>query len=160
MEKPDKFLLKDLEIDVTKGPVVEFKDEAELEVYLRWWQEKLLLNDWLIVAKLEPNITDPITGDALLGRNSMVYENGSSVITILSHAYKEINGCVNTAKFVAEETLVHELLHLKYGWLDGPKTYEAKYLDVNEHKILAQMARSLIMAKYNLSLDFFLPDFT
>ena len=57
--------------------------------------------------------------------------------------------------FINENVLVHELLHCKYNWLANESFYEGKYVDVMEHGLLEQMAKSLIMAKYDLILDYF-----
>ena len=59
-------------------------------------------------------------------------------------------------KYFAEKTLVHELLHLKYNWFVPQKeSVESVYYDTLEHSLLEQMAKSLIMAKYNIPLSWF-----
>lgn len=58
-------------------------------------------------------------------------------------------------KYCAEIILVHELLHCKMNWISNNDTYEGKYFDTVEHALLEQMAKSLIMAKYNVGLEYF-----
>lgn len=51
---------------------------------------------------------------------------------------------------------MHELLHLKYNLVDASNpSYEEVSLMQTEHMLLEQMAKSLIMAKYNLSYSYF-----
>lgn len=126
-----------------------FNSEKELYEYLKWWQEKLFLTDWIIEARIcTPE--DFIEKDCC-GENEFEIENKSCVIRILNHKYygKRI------LRYCAEKILVHELLHCKYNWIANNDSYESKYVDVMEHGLLEQMAKSLIMAKYNLSLDYF-----
>lgn len=58
-------------------------------------------------------------------------------------------------KYCAEQILVHELLHCKYNWICNENSYEGKYVDVMEHGLLEQMAKSLIMVKYGVGLEYF-----
>ena len=126
-----------------------FNSEKELYEYLRWWQEKLFLTDWIIKARICPP-EDFITEDCC-GENEFEIENKSCIIRILDPKYygKRI------LRYCAEKILVHELLHCKYNWIANDNSYEGKYVDVMEHGLLEQMAKSLIMAKYNLSLNYF-----
>lgn len=51
---------------------------------------------------------------------------------------------------------MHELLHCKYNILEVENDkYESVYLDVQQHVLLEQMAKSLIMTKYNLDFNWF-----
>jgi hypothetical protein len=64
-----------------------------------------------------------------------------------------------TLKFCAEATLVHELLHCKYGLMKHEfDKYANRYMDVCEHALLEQMAKTLIMVKYELPFEFFYKD--
>lgn len=126
-----------------------FNSKEELKTCLKWWQEKLFLADWIIKASIcEPCDFD---NEGNMGENSFDMVNKCCVIRILDKKYYGNR----IMKYCAEKVLVHELLHLKYNWIANESTYEGKYVDVMEHGLLEQMAKSLIMAKYNLNLDYF-----
>lgn len=122
-----------------------FNSKEELNACLRWWQEKLFLTDWIIKA----SICEPCEGN--MGENSFDMVNKCCVIRISDKKYYGDR----IMKYCAEKVLVHELLHLKYNWIANESTYEGKCVDVMEHGLFEQMAKSLIMAKYNLNLDYF-----
>lgn len=143
--------------DIKSSPVLEFRDNKHLNEYLRWWQKKLFLTDWIIEAGLYDEVLDPDTGDELCGRVTMVFDNNSAYIYILRREeYKD--GNVGMTKFCSECSLVHELLHLRYNWLFPPDNMEGKYFDTVEHQNLEKMAKSLIMTKYDLDFDWFYPE--
>lgn len=126
-----------------------FNSEEELNECLKWWQEKLFLTDWVIKVRIsEP--CDFIIEDST-GENEFDMINKCCVIRILDQKYYGDR----IMKYCAEKVLVHELLHCKYNWLAYEGSYEGKYVDVMEHVLLEQMAKSLIMAKYDLSFDYF-----
>jgi len=126
-----------------------FESQEELNQYMKWWQEKLFLTDWIIKARIcEP--CDFADGENM-GENEFDMVNKCCIIRILDKKYYG-NRII---KYCAEKVLIHELLHLKYNWLKNENSYEGKYVDVMEHGLLEQMAKSLIMAKYDLSLDYF-----
>lgn len=126
-----------------------FNSKEELNECLKWWQEKLFLTDWIIKAR----ICEPcdFEDDGNMGENSFDMVNKCCVIQILDKKYYGDR----IMKYCAEKVLIHELLHLKYNWIENEGSYEGKYVDVMEHGLLEQMAKSLIMAKYNLTLDYF-----
>jgi hypothetical protein len=130
-------------------PIEEFETEEQLQECLKWWQEKLFLMDWIIKAKMVS--PDEFTEPNLAGENLFEIANKASTIKIISKKYYDDK----VIKYCAEQILVHELLHCKYNWLADNGSYEGKYLDVMEHSLLEQMAKSLVMAKYNLTLDYF-----
>lgn len=126
-----------------------FTSQEELNQCLKWWQEKLFLTDWIIKA----GISEPcgFTDSGNMGENEFDMVNKCCVIRILDKKYYGDR----IMKYCAEKVLVHELLHCKYNWIANGSSYEGKYVDVMEHGLLEQMAKSLIMAKYNLTLDYF-----
>lgn len=127
-----------------------FNSKEELNNCLKWWQEKLFLTDWIIKAK----ICEPceFVDDGNMGENSFDMVNKCCVIRILDKKYY---GNDRIMKYCAEKILVHELLHCLYNWSGNEESYEGKYVDIMEHGLLEQMAKSLIMAKYDLSFDYF-----
>lgn len=126
-----------------------FKSKEELSDCLKWWQDKLFLTDWIIKVK----ICEPcdFIDEGNMGENSFDMVNKCCVIRILDKKYYG----ERIIKYCAEKVLVHELLHCKYNWIVNENSYEGKYVDVMEHGLLEQMAKSLIMAKYDFSLDYF-----
>lgn len=126
-----------------------FISKEELNAYLKWWQEKLFLTDWIIKAK----ICEPcdFVDEGNMGENSFDMVNRCCVIRILDKKYYGDR----IMKYCAEKVLVHELLHCKYNWIANESSYEGKYVDVMEHGLLEQMAKTLIMAKYDLSINYF-----
>ena len=90
--------------------------------------------------------------DDAVGENLMTYELNESVIHIAK--FDDVKSGVT--KFCQEKVLVHELLHCLYNYLAQPNaTYEGKFLDVQQHARLEQMAKSLIMVKYGITSDWF-----
>lgn len=126
-----------------------FESQEELNQYLKWWQEKLFLTDWVIKARISEPCDFADNGN--MGENEFDIVNKCCVIRILDKKYYGDR----IVKYCAEKVLVHELLHCKYNWLANESSYEGKYVDVMEHGLLEQMAKSMIMAKYDLSLDYF-----
>lgn len=138
-------------------PIDIFEDQEQLEKCLREWQHILFLDGWLIIAHIEDKIIgcDGNEVKNATGLNTLVYESSQSDIQLLSEkAHIENN---NLFKHCMEKDLVHELLHCKYAWMENPNQYyESVYLEANEHQKLEEMAKSLIMAKYNLDYDYFI----
>lgn len=130
-------------------PIEEFTTDYSLKICLDWWTEKLFLKDWIIKATTAS--PDEMELEDVCGENCFDMVNRSCVIRILDKKYYGDR----IEKYCAERILVHELLHCKYNWLSPPDTMEGKYFDTLEHSMLEQMAKSLIMAKYNLNLDYF-----
>ena len=134
--------------DRMNEPVCEFKSEAEAVKYLKEWQERLFLNDWIIKLNRVTRVEMPQN----CGLNEFQVENKCAVITLI---VPDDDVRDRIVKYCEEKILVHELLHCKYNTLQNADTYEGKYVDVTEHMLLEQMAKSLIMAKYNIGADWF-----
>lgn len=130
-------------------PIEEFTSQLMLDQSLKEWQKRLFLDDWIIKARIVT--PDEFTLENVCGENDFDITNKCCVIRIMNK--KDYGNRV--MKYCAELILVHELLHCKYNWLNAPDTMEGKYFDALEHSLLEQMAKSLIMAKYGLPLDYF-----
>lgn len=132
------------------SPIMEFTSSEQMYNCLKEWQERLFLQDWIIKVKL----ADPEDMDLkdVCGENSYVIELNCCVIKIL----KPEHYGDRIVKYCAEQILIHELLHCKYNWVERDyNSIEVAYYDTLEHSLLEQMAKSLLMAKYNLNLDWF-----
>lgn len=134
----------------TKEPVCIIKDKKELIKLLKEWQHRLFLDDWIIkVAIVDKEELD----EDLAGHNSFIFTNKSAMIK-LAKTEEEDNDRI--AKCCMEYTLVHELLHCKMNLFSNLNSdYESAYLEAHEHQLLDEMAKSLIMAKYNIDLNWF-----
>jgi len=129
-------------------PICEFKDDTEAQACAEWWQERLFLHDWVI--KVSHANRHEIEG--LAGRNEMQIDLMTAKISLCTPD-DYLRGLY--LKQCSELTLVHELLHCKYNWLKCDGSYEGRYVDTMDHQLLEQMARSLIMARYDLAPGWF-----
>lgn len=128
-------------------PTMEFRNEEELNNCLKEWQTRLFLSDWIIKGCLVHGESIP----ELAGQSSAQWVNSCGVIKI--RRANEIPDCIE--KTPHELTLVHELLHFKYLLIEDDSTIEGTYYETKEHQLLEQMAKSLIMAKYNIPYAWF-----
>lgn len=132
-------------------PIIEFKSNAELRECLKYWQNILYLNDWIFDICLEDAENMLIDGKPQAGTNHLDFVHKCSVVKI---AKRTETTAIRIVKIPHEAVLVHELLHCKYNWIGGDQ-YVQIYVETTEHALLEQMARSLIMAKYGLTPDWF-----
>lgn len=130
-----------------KTPVMHFVSQKQAEKYLKEWQRRLFIESWFIKVKLVKGSDIPGSN----GSNDMCLENKICVISIAT----DIPVGYFAVKVPNEQTLVHELLHCKYGLLTNSSTYEGKTVELIEHQLIEEMSKSLIMAKYNLSQEWF-----
>lgn len=148
--KTEPMILKD-DSYPKREPIIEFKDEAQAYECLKEWQTRLFLDDWIIKIQLEesPVICD---GKECSGMHNSEYSIKTSVISIYQKAFEENR----ITKHTAEHTIIHELLHLKYPMYnfetESPQDIESREMT---HALIEQMAKSLIMVKYNLTFDWF-----
>lgn len=132
-------------------PIKEYISQKQLEQSLREWQERLFLTDWIIrIAQ-----RDLVDMNDRAGEIDFCYEKHSAFIYLTKTCEKTRNMIMKTYQ---EQTLVHELLHLKMNYINNLDTYEGKMVEIQEHALVEQLAKSLIMAKYNLSFDWFYND--
>ena len=128
---------------------MEFKDQKEAENILEWWKKKLFLTDWII--KINLVCASDMPDDAGVNHLNFMMKSSSIDIAQPDKGIRE-----RIVKFCAEETLAHELLHCKDDILIPDKgNYASVYLDERQHQLLEEMAKSLIMAKYDLPYDWF-----
>ena len=134
-----------------KEPIIEFKDLNQVKKYLKWWQHKLFLDDWIIKIQLVPFNEMKIENS--VGYTDWVDAKQCARIDLAQ--YDSIDH--DTIERISQEkTLVHELLHLKLGNMHNEyNTYESVYLEASQHKLVEQMAKSFIMVKYNLDFKWF-----
>lgn len=126
-----------------------FKTEAELYECMRYWKRVLMLHDWTVQCRLVPELY--CDGEECWGLSTSDTVGRNALIQI-----RQINpsDADKITKYCAEYTLIHELLHLVYPIFEK-ETYEAHYYGVMEHRKLDKLAQSLLMAKYDLTFDWF-----
>jgi hypothetical protein len=140
-------------IDTNPKPVMEFKDQEEVNKYLKEWKETLYLQGWSIKVNLVDRKVLEKEGKEFAGYNDFQMVNQTCVIEI-TIPDDDIKG--RLLKYCMEQILVHELLHLKYNWLENKNdSMQNAYFEILEHQLIEQMSKSLIMAKYGLTLDWF-----
>ena len=133
-------------------PITAFNSNEELQSCLEWWQKRLGLQDWII----EGVLSDMKDDDETAGRCIHIPTDKVALIKINSNmSFIELHE-QRIMKSPMELTLVHELLHARISILENKEgTYEAKIAETFEHTLIEDMAKALIMAKYNLTLDYF-----
>ena len=106
------------------------------------WSQRLGLKDWYIVLETD------VKPDELMMENSdgcVEYEETikSARIQIIDEKLRS----PSLRPFNFEETLVHELLHLKFCLLERGKNWEKKLQLRLLHQIVDDIARALVAAK-------------
>lgn len=134
-------------------PIIEFKDEAQAHECMKEWQTRLFLDDWIVrLAILDQHEMPESDCD---GYNHRFNTTKACKISIARKA-KDDAACL--VKHCEELVLVHELLHCK-PWLthyaENQGAMAGCFVEQHEHTMLDQMAKSLIMAKYNVTFDWF-----
>lgn len=133
------------------GPIIEFGTQEELNLSLKEWQTRLFLNDWMIKAEIVP--LSELSDKNYVGENKYEPVTKTSLIRMGKFNSDAKNGI---CKMFHELTLVHELMHLKLLFADGVEsTMEGNYIGMNEHILIEEMAKSLIMAKYDIPFNWF-----
>lgn len=129
------------------NPIMKFENQEQAEKYLKWWQHRLFLDDWVIKINLVDCIDDE---ENCAGRVDYNREYLYANIRIK----KELNeNTIDTQ--CHEKVLIHELMHLVIPQTENYEDIQNLYWNENQHQIMERIARSLIMAKYDLSFDFF-----
>ena len=132
-----------------REPTGQFVSREHAMDYVREWQDRLFLNDWIIDLNLEENWSCAENGHCL-AENDYQPTLRTSVITMDKKTHYGV------MKQPHELVLVHELLHLKFLFSENvPETTEGLYFGMMEHIAIEEIARSLLMAKYNISPDWF-----
>lgn len=129
-------------------PLMEFKDEEQAYKCLKEWQNKLGLQDWIFKIILCDDIEKDIEG-------KIEYQHSlkTGLISLIKKP-KDVDTWIT--KFCMEQTLIHEILHPVLDICSYTKpNVEQFFLDNAIHQRVEQMAKSLLMAKYDLSLDWF-----
>ena len=131
-------------------PIEKFTSQERLDKSLKEWQARLFLNDWTISAKITKNLKH----DSNHGENEFSFVGKSAVIRIQPYDAVVDNGWAQ--KQPQELVLIHELLHCKMALVSKDNTIEGVWWYETQHQLLEEMSKSLLMAKYGLSFEWFL----
>ena len=149
--KPTKGKLANCKVNAE--PIIQFASQQQLDESLKEWQARLGLSDWVIKVNLCKVLDNPFAN----GHCFSNYIAKTAEINILKEPNE--NSGTNYIKFCAEETLVHELLHcVIYGSTiinENKCSISEQYMDTRIHAELESLARAFIMAKYNITIDWF-----
>lgn len=116
-----------------------------LEKLLEEWQERLGLQDWAIVLCYNCKPSDLKTENTN-GETEWILSIKNATIRLLDKKY-DTNG---TLEYDIEQTLVHELLHIKLSIFDiNQDNYAGCVVDELRHQLIDDLARALVMAKRN-----------
>lgn len=133
--------------DIGKGKetnmfVEKFNSVEEIKECAKYYISLLGLQDWMIKFEL----TDDLSDEDNAGENEYCFILKESIIKIRrSHPDNPI------FKYPQEQTLIHELLHCKFG---GIEQEEYQY----EHQLLQDIARAIFNVRYNLTNDYYIID--
>lgn len=137
-------------------PVIQFTDKEQVLKYLDEWQNILYLNNWILDCDLVEfgELVEEGTGDLLHGRINQDIIGKNAVITLAQRPKDNMDNLL--VRYCEEETLVHELLHLKLNMFKaGNESLPNIYYDTLEHSNLEFLARSLICSKYHIDPKWF-----
>ena len=137
-----------------KEPIKIYENDMQLQSSLKEWQARLFLDGWCITVELVDKCSADEYGTS--GLNTHLPIQKTAYIEILKNSFEIIEQKVFIGKQPQELVLVHELLHCKFGVVyNAQGTYEAKIAEYHDHSLLEEISKSLIMAKYDLSFDWF-----
>jgi hypothetical protein len=132
-------------------PIMVFKNQSQLTASLKEWQKRLGLNDWEIKAIIDDMDECPYRG---VDCTHLAVEKSAIIRIHKDDCNIELRD-IKVRKSPQELTLVHELLHCKMSILEHPNSAEGQSVYYIEHTAIEDIAKALIMAKYNITLDWF-----
>ena len=128
-------------------PIKVFETFEDLQACADYWVKQLQLESWKLKFYLVPQAEMPLEG--AFGCNLMNYESNASKIYIIDK--EGIVDGETCCDYCAEQTLVHELLHLRYNFLTKPEgSLPDVFWDIEEHRKLDQLATILVATKYGI----------
>lgn len=144
-----------------KKPIKVFKSQEQLNEYAKYYQHLLFLDHWFIKFELVDRLMSINNSDKLAcGYCGCEFLTKEGVIRIY-------NGNLefdNDFPYIAELTLIHELLHLKFMILFPAKEEIESDLPMNNlspieqniiHSNIEEISKIILMTKYNLDYDYF-----
>ena len=115
------------------------------EQLLNEWQERLGLQDWVIILKYNCKKTDMDDPEYSIGETQWETTTKCARICIIA---KSEYGENLILPYDFEKTLIHELLHIKFSLIDKDlNTYEGIVAESARHQLIDDLARAFVMAK-------------
>lgn len=136
-------------------PIIEFKDEVQAYECLKEWQSRLFLDDWIIKIDIDVDFSNKEFKQACIEKNH-VHKTALISFEKLGSRDCYVGECTKLQKWCSEKTLVHELLHILFDFDKIGTSIETNEFNDSQHQKLEFMARSLIMAKYNIPHKWFM----
>lgn len=136
-----------------KEPCCYYYDDSNLQNALEYWKKVLHLQNWCIKAILTGENLE-VDGRTVHGRNTTEYLKCEAFIEISTVEYDG-----EYTKHCEELTLVHELLHCAMPLFcndDDSATMRDAWVELLEHQRIDMLAKSLIMAKYGVDIEWFM----
>jgi len=134
-----------------RQPIIEFTSTAQARACLREWQSRLFLADWIIDIQIGVEIPADAEGDGL-GRIDVDYNRRCALITLAAMPETVESRIMRVSQ---EQVLVHELLHCKIGGIQADGSMEGQYYNAQQHALIEELSRSLVMAKYGVGAAWF-----
>lgn len=140
---------------MSERPITKFNSDTELQASLDEWQARLGLSDWIITAELVDTIDEDDCAGGIC--DWLEIQKVARIRIAKNTCTFKLKG-KDIGKAPAELLLVHELLHCVIVTptpCAGGEKFETVMTDAYFHSVVEQMAKALIMAKYNITLDWF-----
>lgn len=139
---------------MAKQPIMKFKDLEDGYYWLEYYKKILFLQDWTI--KLE--FVDADDGSYVGAEVSYHAPEKEAGITIFR--YSDEFSKQTIVKLCEQKLLLHELFHIKLDlpynyFVNGPDNLEKRVLSEKNHQLVDDMAKSMLMAQYNLDFSWF-----
>lgn len=115
-------------------------DEKILKKLTDYWIGILGLQEWEIVSRIKRK-TDMLLD--CVGDVSYQFIHKKAIVSVID----PMDWNNNLFKQDMEETLVHELLHLKFSIMDDTEEESDNHIGVLSHQLLCDMARSFMKLK-------------
>lgn len=136
-----------------KEPRCYYYTDSNLQDALEYWKKVLHLQNWCIKAVLTGENLE-VDGRVVHGRNTTEYLKCEAFIEISTVEYDG-----EYTKHCEELTLVHELLHCAMPLFcndDDSATMRDAWVELLEHQRIDMLAKSLIMAKHGVGIEWFM----
>lgn len=126
----------------TKGePIIVYESKEELFKSLEEWKHRLYLDSWTIVVGYHSAEEHENEG----GHVDFLMDKQTAKISLLKPWVND-----RIIKHSQEETLVHELLHLKIGFIVPSDSIEGMFYDIMQHRLIEELSHALVNAKYGI----------
>ena len=128
--------------------MAEIIDKAIANKKLKYWKHQLLMDNYQIDLQINCN-TDDFVNDEVFGEASYNHTNRIGIIKIGAPNLYNVDLETELNSFDFEETLIHELLHIKFGHLQDVDNESYNTI----HVIIEDLARALMAEHLGVVVD-------